>query len=225
MAVDRAGAGRNRAAREGDGGDRGHPYDAAFGSLFEGYPEISAKIYPRDVAFGWDMRAEWDVLVFYDLTQKISEIEKKNLQAFVEGGKGLVVLHHALADYGEWEWWWKEVVGGRYLLQAEGGAAASTYKRDQEVEIEPVAEHWITKGLGRFRLTDEVYQLMWRGPGIQPILKTGHSLSDAVIGWISPYAKSRVVAIQSGHDRKSYLNRSYRRLVRNSIVWAAGRQE
>lgn len=203
----------------------GHPYDAAFGSLFEGYPEISAKFYPRDVAFAWDIGANWDVLVLYDLTSEISEKERVNLQSFVEGRKGLVVLHHAIADYGQWEWWWREVVGGRYLLKPEGGLPASTYLRDQDVVIHAAPDHAITAGLGKFQLTDEVYKLVWRSPRTKPILTTDHPKSDPVIGWISPYEKSRVVAIQSGHDRKSYTNATYRRLIRNSILWAAGRQE
>ncbi len=201
----------------------GHAHDAAFGSLFEGYPEISAKIHPRDVAFRWDLRKNWDVIVFYDLTEEIEETERAHLKAFVEGGKGLVILHHALADYGGWEWWWREVVGGRYVMKGEGGLAATTYHRDQEVEIEPAREHPITAGLGKFQLTDEVYKQMWRAAGSKAILTTGHPLSDRVVGWISAYEKSRVVAIQCGHDRKSYTNTSYRRLVRNSILWAAGR--
>lgn len=201
----------------------GHPYDAAFGSLFEGYPEIFAKFYPRDVAFAWDMRTNWDVLVLYDLSSQIEGKEKANLQGFVESGKGLVVLHHALADYGQWEWWWRDVVGGRYLLKAEGDLPASTYRRDQNVELQTAPDHPISAGLGKFRLTDEVYKLMWRAPETKPILTTDHPLSDPVVGWISPFPKSRVVAIQCGHDRESYKNATYRRLVRNSILWAAGR--
>ena len=52
--------------------------------------------------------------------QEISDAEKTNLRDFVEAGKGIVVLHHAIADYQDWEWWYKEVVGGKYLLKPEG---------------------------------------------------------------------------------------------------------
>ena len=203
----------------------GHPYDTSFESLFEGYQDISAMVYPRDVAFARDLRARWDVLVLYDLTSEISEKEKANLQAFVEGGKGLVVLHHAIADYNHWQWWWHDVVGGRFLLKAEGDLPGSTYSQNQDVAIQAAPDHPITAGTGKFRLTEEVYKLMWLSPKAKPILTTDHPLSDPVMGWISRYEKSRVVAIQSGHDRKSHTDATYRRLIRSSIFWAAGRQE
>lgn len=203
----------------------GHAYDTAFGSLFEGIDGIYAKVYPRDIAFVWDIRKDWDVLVLYDLTSEIGEKEKVNLKAFVESGKGIIVLHHALADYNEWEWWWRDVVGGRYLLKNEDGRLGSTYRQNQEVEIEAEPDHPITAGLGRFILTDEVYKLMWHSPKARPILTTKHPFSDPILGWISAYERSRVVAIQSGHDRKCYTNTSYRRLIRNSILWAAKRQD
>ncbi len=203
----------------------GHAYDTAFGSLFEGYSGISAKVYPRDIAFVWDIRMNWDVLVLYDLTSEINEKDRANLMAFVESGKGIVVLHHALADYNQWEWWWKDVVGGSYVLKQEGDRLPTTYLQNQEVEIEAANDHPITAGIGKFKLTDEVFKQLWRSPKVRPILTTNHPASDPVLGWISAYEKSRVVVIQSGHDRKSYTNETYRRLIRNSIFWAASRQE
>ena len=64
----------------------GHPYDTSFESLFEGYKEIVAKVYPWDVAYKRDFRPSVDVLVLYNLTQEIDQVERKNLQDFVESG-------------------------------------------------------------------------------------------------------------------------------------------
>jgi type 1 glutamine amidotransferase len=203
----------------------GHPYDTSFESLFEGYPDISAMVYPRDVAFARDLRTRWDVLVLYDLTSDITETEKANLRAFAESGKGILVLHHAIADYNHWQWWWQDLVGGRFLLKPEGELPGSTYHQNQEVSIEAAADHPITAGLGNVKFTDEVYKLMWISPKARPILKTNNPLSDPVLGWISPYDKSRVVAIQCGHDRQTHTNATYHRLIRNAILWAATRQE
>ena len=73
-------------------------------------------------------------------SQEISDTEKTNLRDFVEAGKGIVVLHHAIADYQDWEWWYKEVVGGKYLLKPEGSMPASTYLHDQEECVKVVGK-------------------------------------------------------------------------------------
>jgi type 1 glutamine amidotransferase len=45
------------------------------------------------------------------------------------------------------------------------------------------------------------------------------------LAWIGPCRTSRVVAIQLGHGPTIFDHPSYRALVRNAIVWAAGREE
>jgi len=200
----------------------GHAHDTSFCSLFEGYEDFAPMVYPRDVAFRNDLRPRWDVLVLYDLSAEISEAEQVNLVNFLESGRGMVVLHHAIAAYNSWAWWSQEVVGGKYLLKPDGAMPASTYHVNQEVVYYPL-DHPITAGLGSLRLTDETYKGMWVSPRSKPILKTDHPLSDAVGAWISPYEKSRVVVIQPGHDRRSHTHPGYRALIRNAILWAARR--
>jgi len=58
---------------------------------------------------------------------------------------------------------------------------------------------------------------------VQVILETDHPLADRPVAWVSPYAKSRVVYIQLGHDRRTHLHPSYRNLIRNAVQWAGGR--
>ncbi len=201
----------------------GHAYDTSFCSLFEGYDDFAPMMYPRDIAFRNDLRPRWDVLVLYDLSPAITEVEQENLRSFLESGKGLVVVHHAIANYNHWRWWHEEVVGGRYLLKPDGTAPASTYHPNQEVLYHP-ADHPITAGLGPLLLTDETYKGMWISPMSKPLLRTDHHMSDTVAAWVSPYQKSRVVVIQPGHDRRSHTHPGYRMLVRNAILWAAGRK-
>jgi len=201
----------------------GHAYDASFDSLFEGHADISAMVYPRDVAYTRDLRRIADVLVLYDLSREITENEQKVLRDFLESGKGLVVLHHAIADYNSWAWWYQEVVGGKFLLKEEGSVAASTATVNQEVVARPVAEHPITSGIGPLNLSDETYKGMWISPKVRALLRTDNPRSDQIIAWISPYEKSGVVVIQPGHDRKSHTHPGYRALVRNAILWSVGR--
>jgi type 1 glutamine amidotransferase len=201
----------------------GHDYPTSFYTLFD----EPAKFHwdhavSNHEAFQSDLREKYDVLVLYDMSTEISDAEKKNLVDFLESGKGMVVLHHAILDYPQWEWWWRDVVGGKYLTNPEGGMPASTYLHDQEIDVEPATKDPILAGIGRMRLLDETYKGMWISPKVTPLLKTQNPTSDPVIAWISPYEKSRVVYIQLGHGEPAHRNPGYRRLVHNAILWAGG---
>ena len=84
----------------------------------------------------------------YDFSRDLDETGKKNLRDFVESGKGIVVLHHALLNYQKWPWWYEEVVGGSYRLKREGDVPSSTVKDDQQIFVTPDGEHPITAGIG-----------------------------------------------------------------------------
>jgi hypothetical protein len=109
----------------------GHACDSTFYTLFEGYPDLAwDHATSNEQAYGKDLRDEYDVLVLYDMHREISETARKNLREFVESNKGVVVLHHALCEYGDWDWWTREVVGGKYRVKPEGPAPGSTYQHD-----------------------------------------------------------------------------------------------
>ena len=76
----------------------------------------------------------------------------------------------------------------------------------------------------RFSLANErVYKNMWQSPKITPLLQTTHSGSDSTVAWVGVHPSARVVCIQPGMSRETHRNPAYRMLVRNSILWAAGR--
>ncbi|MGC8794062.1 MAG: ThuA domain-containing protein [Bryobacteraceae bacterium] len=203
----------------------GHSYDPTFCRAFEGDERIRAVIFPHPNPFRRDLSKNWDVLVLYDSVQQehVGETGMANLRAFLESGRGLVVLHHALVDFLGWRWWTDEVVGGKYLLEPEGDRPASSFQHDVGLEVEPVAKHPVLNGISRMHIWDETYKNMWISPRNLVLLKTDHPTSDGPVAWISPYEKSRVVVIQLGHDSKAQLHPGWQRLVRNAILWAAGR--
>lgn len=203
----------------------GHDYDTSFYTLFEGHPDLSWDHAPSQrEAYRRDLRPRYDVLVLYDMPKEIGEVERKHLRDFAESGKGIVVLHHALAAYNDWEWYWKELVGGKYLLKPEAGRPASTYKHDEELFVSPAAQHPVVAGVGRLHLWDETYKGLWISPHVTVLLRTDHPLSDGPVAWVSPYSKSRVVYIQLGHDRLTHIHPGYRKLVKNAVDWAAGKR-
>ncbi len=199
----------------------GHDHDVEFYSVFDD-PAIQTLVDPHPAVFGGDLRKRTDVVVLYDMMRSLDEKRRANLRNFVESGKGVVVLHHAIGDNVDWPWWYEEVVGGRYLFEKFEGKLSS-YRHDEEQTISVSLEHPITKGLGTFRILDETYKDIWISPKVNVLLRSDNPTSDGPVAWISPYAKSRVVYIQLGHDRHANLHPKYQQLVRNAIRWAAGK--
>jgi uncharacterized protein len=200
----------------------GHDHDADFYSVFDD-DGIRAVVEPHPNAFQGDTRRRAEVLVLYDMVRDLEPKKQENLKAFVESGKGVVALHHAVCANNNWRWWYEEVIGGRWLFEPTGGKPASSYRHDEAMPIRPVGEHPITAGLKPFVIHDETYKGLWISPKVKVILETTNPTSDGPVAWVSPYEKSRVVYIQLGHDRSANLSPNYQRLVRNAIRWAAGR--
>ena len=115
------------------------------------------------------------------------------------------------------------MVGGKYFLQREGDTASSTYKENVEVIAEVAAQHPVTAGGGSLRMEDELYKGMWISLDVKVLLTTSSPISDKAIAWVSPYPRSRVVYVQSGHGPGAHRYPGYRKLVHNALLWTAGR--
>jgi type 1 glutamine amidotransferase len=210
----------------------GHPYPTAFYSLFEGYTDITWS-HAGDPAEGFsaDLATHYDVIVLHDMREDLPAVARQNLQAFVEAGKGIVALHHAIVDYTAWPWWWQNVIGGKYFDNEAYDKAypdhpKSAYIEDVDVVYNPTdlgANHPVTRGVGPLVLHDEVYRGMWHSPKIQVLMATTHENNDPPGVYIGPFEKARVVYIQPGHSESTMYNPAYKKLVRNAIVWAAMR--
>jgi type 1 glutamine amidotransferase len=88
------------------------------------------------------MKDKWDVVVLYDMYNQIGEAEQRNLREYVEAGKGVVSLHHAIVDYTSWPWWYEEVIGGKYFEKPEGDHPASHYKDDVPIVVRRSTCSW-----------------------------------------------------------------------------------
>jgi len=203
----------------------GHAHDISFYSIFENFEPIRATTDTLEDALKSDLRKRFDVLVMYDMHNEISEAARTNLRNFVEAGKGIVSLHHAVVNFTAWPWWYEEVTGGKYFIQAVGQHGASANTANAELVVRPVGKHPVTDGVGELRVSDEPYRKMWFSPKIKVLMETDHSLNDKPVVYVGPYDKARVVYIQLGHDRRTHLMPGYQKLVRNAILWAAGKTD
>ncbi len=201
----------------------GHAHDISFYGVLEGQRDFRINVNPHPSAFRRDLRKDVDVLVVYDMVDVNDEAQRTRLRDFLESGKGLVVLHHALCGNWQWKWWYEEVVGGRYLMKDEGALPKSKFKHDEDMNVTPAAKHPVLAGIGPFRVHDETYKDMWISPKSTVLLKSDNPTGDPQVAWIGPYRASRVVAIQLGHGPEAHRLPEYRALVANAIRWAAGR--
>jgi type 1 glutamine amidotransferase len=200
----------------------GHSYPTSFYTLFEQPGLAWDHAVSSEEAYRRDLRDRYDVLVLHDMPKTLSEGGQRHLRAFAESGKGIVVVHHALVSYPEWDWY-RDLIGARYLETPSGGLPASTYRHDESMRVAVVRAHAVTAGLSDFVVVDETYKGMWLAPSNTVLLTTDNPTGDPPVAWVSAYDRSRVVTIQLGHGPESHRDASYRRLILNAIRWSAGR--
>ncbi len=87
----------------------GHAFDQApFFKLFSDNPELevtaashasktNASVYDRDDLLSYD------VVVLYDMPQRLTDAQKRHFRALFDKGIGLVVLHHALGSFQDYD--------------------------------------------------------------------------------------------------------------------------
>jgi type 1 glutamine amidotransferase len=172
---------------------------------------------------GWD----YDVIVFYSMTQQISQKRRQNFLKLLDKGVGVVALHHIMCAFQDWPEF-RKIIGTKYCLAdttIDGVRyKAGTYQHDIDIPVTVVDErHPITEGMDDFVIHDEGYKNCWFAKDNHVLLTADHPASDKSICWTRQYRKSRICTLQSGHDSKAYENRNYRRLVRRAILWTAGR--
>ena len=200
----------------------GHSYESSFYTIFDRPDLVWNHAVNTAEAFNKDIRGRYDVLILYNMTNEISDAGRQNLRDFVEAGKGVVALHHAVLSFADWEWWREEVTGTRPMPK-EKQPPGPGYLHDADLTITSAQPHPITTGLTPMHIVDETYSMLEFSPKAKVLLKTDHPTSNGPVVWLGPHPISRVVSIQLGHDHTSHLNEGFRTLVHRGILWSAGR--
>jgi uncharacterized protein len=172
-----------------------------------------------------DTIGQYDVIVFYDMWQDISEQEKNAFISLTEKGTGLVFLHHSLVSYQQWDEI-KNIRGGKYYERNRNypPEMLSGYKYDLLMDVTVKdRRHPVTAGMRNFRLLDEGYSNISVIDGITPLLGTDHPDASEIIAWAHRYNNSKVVYILPGHDEKAWSDQNYRRILTNAITWTGNK--
>ncbi len=213
----------------------GHGYDKPeFDAMFTTCKGLSVRFVEHPKAydeFAADRRGQFDVVVLYDLMQEIKDKQKQDFVEMLKEGKGLVVVHHAIANFSNWDEYAK-IIGVKYWInpRPEGATAGrpdrSIYREDVRIRVKIAdKEHPITRGLEDFEIIDEVYKYFDVKPGIHVLLGTDHPENEPVLAWTKEYGASRVVYLQFGHDSTAFKNPNFREVLARSMRWAARRPD
>ncbi|QEH31546.1 Trehalose utilization [Aquisphaera giovannonii] len=143
---------------------------------------------------------------------------RASLKRFVEGGKGLVLVHFACGAFQGWPEF-AEIAGRVYNPELPPHDPYGTFT----VRIAD-ASHPATKGLAPFETADELYTCL---DGTHPIavLATARSKLDGKdhpMAFASEYGKGRVFHCTLGHDVDALKTPGTQQLYRRGTAWAAG---
>lgn len=143
---------------------------------------------------------------------------RANLKRFVEGGKGLVLVHFACGAFQDWPEF-RNLAGRSYDPALRGHDPFGPF----QVEITK-ERHPITDGLDAFETTDELYTCLAGDAPIR-VLATARSKvdnKDYPIAFVLDYGAGRVFHSVLGHDAPALKNPPVARLFRRAAGWAAG---
>ena len=142
---------------------------------------------------------------------------RANLQKFVQGGKGLFVVHFGCGAFQDWPQF-RNLAGRIWDPKARAHDPFGSFR----VNITNVP-HPITQGLKPFEIEDELYTCL---TGDRPVdmLATARSKVDGKMypmAFAFDYGKGRVFHSVLGHDVKAISNPGAAELFRRGCAWAA----
>ena len=131
--------------------------------------------------------------------------------AFVEGGKGFVVVHAGSSSFWGWD-------GFPALTGATWADGQTSHGPPHQFEVEIVApDHPVTSGLAAFTITDE----LWLNPGVHEDAQTLAVAEGQPVALATAYGEGRGFTLLLGHDANFMQNEGFRTLLLRGVEWAA----
>ena len=204
----------------------GHSFDVPkFHQLFRSLEGVDAYIqHMENLVSARSRIKDWyDVILFYSMLgfrdkgkARFPDKPVQTMDEVLEAGKGVVMLHHAILSYTNWDLW-RDMVG----LEAE---SFTGYSHDETMGIvvkDPA--HPIADGISGWEMIDETYVIDEPDANSHVLLTTDHQESMKSIGWTRQVKDSRVFNLQSGHDNQTWVDENFQAVLTRGIWWAAGR--
>ena len=154
--------------------------------------------------------AHYDALMIYGNHTTLTPDQENALIDFVEGGKALIALHSASAEFTSSDKF-ISMVGGQFLRHGTGDFTAEI--------VQPA--HPLMQGLQPFETWDETY------------VHTKHNLVDRTVlmervdnagrepwTWVRTQGKGRVFYTAYGHDERTWSQPGFQSLVERALMWS-----
>ena len=195
----------------GEHGFREKDFDAVFRSM----EDIDFIREDLDVFVEDPDQKEYETVVFYNFHRPYpTDKQAKAILDLTERGQGVVILHHAILAFPEWESY-SDMCG--IDARADFG-----YFPKQTLQVQVTdPTHPITEGLTDWEMGDETYTMKSAGEDSTILLTVDHPNSMHVLGWAREYGNSRIFCLQSGHDNVTYSHPNFREVLRRGIQWCA----
>src|SRR5260370_19672399 len=156
---------------------------------------------------------DYDGLLIYANTTKISPEQEQALLDFVEGGKGLIALHCASYCFLNSDKY-VSLVGAQFKSHETGTFRATVAEPD----------HPIMNGYKGFESFDETYMHVKHNEKNRTVLE--YRVEGDVKEpwtWVRTQGKGRVFYTAWGHDQRTWSNPGFQELVDRGIRWAVGK--
>ncbi len=202
-----------------------HPFDVpSFHECFSALDPIA--YYPQHMedfcATPPELRDLYDAVVFYHFHQATPTGEgpwyeagiKAALEHVGETEQGIVILHHAILAFPEWDFW-ADLVG----IQDR----AFSYFIGETIVIVFAADHPITAGLSSWTQVEETYKMASCGDDSTALLTTDNEKSMRTLAWTRTVGKARVFCLELGHDASAFNDSNFRTVLGRGIEWVSRR--
>jgi type 1 glutamine amidotransferase len=164
--------------------------------------------------FDYEKLSRFDICILYvDCWEKrLSEEQMAGLLSYTASGGKLLIIHNGISYQNNPEF--AQLVGGKFI----------GHPPYQKLSYKIVkGEHPIVEGITDFEMEEELYTFELDNLCDKEILMTAtEGVSTAPAAWVKAYGKGKVVYLAPGHDKRSFENESFRKLIENSVLWALG---
>ena len=173
----------------------------------------------------YDNLKNYDVLLLVQIVVEGGnppDYVKESITQFLKDGKGLVVTHFAVANVQEW----RDSIDIYGAMWVSGKSTHNPY-HEFRVDVKQ-EEHPILEGVRPFITNDELYFNLLMRPDMNVLLtgneeRAGHTVAEPLLCTHYVY-NARCVYFALGHDVKSVAVPEYRKILVQSIEWAACRR-
>jgi len=191
----------------------------------ENYPAVEVTVTENIEDLNIDNLKNYDVLLLLQMKAEGGnppDAVKQGIEEFLKGDGGLVVVHFAVANVQEW----RDSIDIFGAMWVNGKSTHGPY-HEFRVDVTDEA-HPIVEGIKPFTTNDELYFNLLMRPDMNIIMtaneeRGGHTVAEPMLA-THYYQNARCVYFALGHDVKSVEPPEYRKIIVQSIEWAACRR-